>query len=286
MDAIKSINTINDFKAGATKIMDRSVKTEEMQLINPDVFDENLSQIRKYGGNQSSITNEKYLNDKIIDKIINKYYDNSNLSVNEKAKLFKNMDINGCGYMAASNIIFEYTSDLSNQEFYDKFGFYRYDENGYYNYDYMFLDYFLSFNSNKTNNIRAIYDSNQDLNMINIGIGSGKQTVPQGSIVSENTDMLKKYLNQKGYNINISKQNNINNIDNYLNNGKKVIIGLKDFELNGYDKHINDLHTMVVTKSLGNNKYKVSSWGKCYEIDLSNYNYDNNKLDIGVFEKL
>ena len=287
MNTIKSINTMGNLNinTGASRIMDKKVDTEEMVLVNPDVFDENLSSINRYGGNQSDITNKKYLNDNTIDKIINKYYSDSNLTIDEKEKLFNNMDINGCGYMAASNLIFEYTNDLSNQEFYNKFGFYRFDNDGNYNYDYMFLDYFLSFNKNKTNNIRAIYDSNESLNNVSIGIGSGKITVPQGSIVSENADVLKKYLSEKGCNINVSKQNNINNIDNYLNDGKKVIIGLKNFELKEYNKPIDELHAMVVTKSLGNNKYKVSSWGKCYEIDLSNYNYENNKLDVGIFSK-
>ena len=93
-----------------------------------DMFSDEANNYYLYGGNQAHLKNygSRYLNDEIISSIIKKYYPDSDFSEDDLKLLFAKMSSGGCSYIAFSNAIFDGTMNLSDEEFYNKFGFDRY----------------------------------------------------------------------------------------------------------------------------------------------------------------
>ena len=122
------------------------------------MFTDEAAEYGLYGGAQANLINNfyDYKDDKQIQEIIKNYFPNENLSDDDLKLLFAKMNDVGCGYVAMCNTIFQLTEKLSDDEFKEKFGFDRHriqrtSDGKYirtYNYDYMFLDFFMYYQTN------------------------------------------------------------------------------------------------------------------------------------------
>ena len=197
-----------------------------------DMFSDEAANLDLYGGYQGSLANNdfRYIHNKTILSIIDKYYPNGNYTDDDLRLLFSKMNHHGCGYVAASNYMFELTKNLSDEEFYDKFGFSRYEityasDGSYvknYNYNCMFLDYFLYYQSELGfSSLSEIYGD------IQIGAQDGSisgnydDSGAQGSSHYIIARSIKSYLHEKK--IDISYDNTFNYEKSFENLGQAVL---------------------------------------------------------------
>ncbi len=274
-----------------------------------DMFSDEANDCYLYGGDQDHLINygSRYLNDEIISSIIKKYYPDSDLSDDDLTLLFAKMSSRGCSYIGIGNVIFDGTKNLSDEEFYNKFGFERYtivksnnidspaDFLKVFNYDYMFLDLFLYYQKN-TNNMASLKDIYSGSYIDEDGFIHVDKTVETGMLVIDNARILDRYLD--GINFTSkeieflketnSRSNHIFEIKSALETGKTVLIVAEDFTLyNNTDDDQNGKlddvqyfdfgsHTMLVTGMTDDGDLIVSSWGEEYILrsEAIRYNYD------------
>lgn len=162
------------------------------------------------------------------------------------------LESNGCGYAAMVNTVFEYYCNRSNgaEEFEAKFGFSLRNSDGLLNYDLMMVD---------------IYSYEN-------GYGHSSTNM------ADRKRILTNYMQDTGADghssVNVDIKNNVsftvNNYDNYIREGKQIIVRADRFKL--YDENGNlagscGAHAMVITGVTEDGKFIVSSWGKKYMID-------------------
>ena len=227
-----------------------------------DMYSDEADEYGLYGGDQGNLMNNSdiYISDEIIESIIQNYYPNSNLSPQDLKLLFSKMNEVGCSYIAFVNTVFEGTKFLTDEEFYNKFGFDRYNivatyDGNYvkaYNYDYMFLDYFLYYQKNFENftSISGIY-GNISANSQDGAITGDTSEGTDGAHLSDAAKVGAEYLKNKE--INVTTDNIFGDRDNFaktvidmysplnnsyiqkikkaLDNGKQVIIAMDEFSL-------------------------------------------------------
>ena len=179
---------------------------------NLDMFSDEASYYGLYGGNQSDLINNTnlYLNDITINRIIKKYFPSDDYSYVDLQLLFLKMCNVGCGYISITNSIFQGTLNLTDDEFYNKFGFDRYvvriTFDGTYvksfNYNCMFLDYFMYYNQvncDDFSSIKSLYGDVMELGenkfslVENTGVG--------GIGTDQDLEVLKSFLETKDIHI-------------------------------------------------------------------------------------
>ena len=209
-------------------------KGEEVSIVSDiDMYSDKADENGLYGGYQGCLINdyEKNLNNKTLLSIISKYYPNEKYTDDDLKLLFSKMNSNGCGYIAGVNVMFELTKNLSDEEFYDKFGYNRYkitrtrNIGSYarnYNYDAMFLDFYLYYQKELGfETIKDIYGN------IEIGAEDGAISGDYDNSGSEGTRLYEvaekshKFLEEKG--INITYDNSFGNDSNLVGLVKTTI---------------------------------------------------------------
>lgn len=250
-----NVETVNSKLSSLAEILIENIK----KLISPSYINEEDGY---YGGNQSN-PQKRWKNDKFNEtdtmrEIVKKYY--PDYSDDQIYDLLKEMESEGCGYMALTNTIFKQYIGRE-KEFEETFGFPMYDENGNPNYDYIMLD---------------LYCSEDDASVGGL-YNAGDSSIATTEIVWEN------YLAKYNVNVDVQKIDNVtvDNVDDLLTDGE-ILCGGKYRLLNadgtvcqeshkkangGYSGHL-----MVITGTEiinGKKMYVVSSWGYKLYIDPS-----------------
>ena len=286
-------------------------------LKTPEMYSDEADEYGLYGGNQKNIYNNfirySYIdNFKTIKDIIEKYYPNGNYSQDDLLLLALKMNDTGCGYIAFINTVFEETKNLTDAEFYDKFGFNRYiltsnydgTYSKVYNYDYMFLDFFLYYQKNY-NNFSSIQDinGNSSINSQNRTVTFDTLTGTAGTYSDIVAVMGLNYLREKGINLIIDSPTTAGGFDtnilkDALQQDKKIIIAMYNFTMystedidgNGLldDVLYSNLggHAMVVTGITEDGDYIVSSWGQKYIVrpNLQGTNKEEWMMDYRIYD--
>ncbi len=279
-------------------ILDSSGKSTIKTL---DTFSEEAKEYGAYGGYQGYLVNnfEELKDNPTIKSIIEKYFPDENLSDEKLKLLFTKMSSVGCGFIACTNSIFEGTDNLTNDEFYQKFGYERYKtqktKDGsnikINNYEYVFLDYFLYYQKNvaKFSSIEAIY-GNTSANSGDSALSGMFNTGAQGTYGEIIANVAQDYLDEKQidmkYNMAYPEYNSAllpfdknkysNRVKEGLEEGKTVVISMKHFDIYSMEdldgnNILDDIvekdvgsHAMTVTGVTEDGDYIVSSWGKEY----------------------
>lgn len=171
------------------------------------MFTDEADKYGLYGGDQGYLLNDFYYykDDPYIQEILNNYFPNETLSEDSLIALFARMDHVGCPYIAMSNVIFQMTEKLSDEEFKEKFGFDRYcvkrmPDGTYvktYNYNYMFLDFFLSYQKNY-NDFKSLSDIIGDVTIDENGnLEVSDENGANGSYTFLIKDYFKSYAEDK-----------------------------------------------------------------------------------------
>lgn len=246
-------DTINSRLSSLSEILRENIK----KIISPSYINEEDGY---YGGNQSNPRKRwKQSNETdTIREIVKKYH--PDYSDEQIFDLLKQMESEGCGYMALTNTIFKQYIGRE-QEFEETFGFPMYDENGNPNYDYIMLD---------------LYCSEDDVSVSGL-YNAGDSSQATSEIVWEN------YLAKHNINVDVKRIEDVtvDNIEDLLLEGE-IICGGKYRLLNAdgtvrqeSHKQLDGRysgHMMVITGTEivnGKKMYVVSSWGYKLYIDPS-----------------
>ncbi len=231
--------------------LDRKLREALKKLKSPAYGEEPF-----FGGYQGSAANRWDIGDQDeIRAVVRKYF--PDYSDAEIIDLLKEMQNEGCHYMALTNTIFAYFNGRE-EEFEQIFGFSMYDENGHPNFDLVMIDF---------------YCDQGDINGIKDGLSD---------VTAE--QRWEGYLSGKGVPVDVVRHINCT-VDNYeeLREQGEIIIELQPFTLKdskGRDtkyKRINAGHAMVITGVAvinGKRMYEVSSWGDKYYIDPDDFTSD------------
>ena len=272
-----------------------------------DMYSEEADEYGLYGGNQESLitNNISYMRDKVIKSIIEKYYPlPPNKIEYEPEKLinvFKKMNETGCGYVTAANTIFNATMNLTDEEFYNKFGFDRYSvrhtyDGNYvrtYNYDYMFLDFFLYYQTNYYNPTEHAIEYEKINSSIEYIYGYIEDTEGMRYVGADGTyaptvaNVVIDYLKEKEMDINhinifyesLFNESYYQFVQEKMNEeGATLVIDIRDFNMYAIEDLdgnglLDDImysnvggHAMVVTEITEDGDFIVSSWGNKYII--------------------
>lgn len=281
-------------------------------LKTPEMYSDEADEYGLYGGSQANLENNATQKIDEVLSIIKKYYPNDNYVYDDLSLLFSKMTTTGCGYIAFINTVFEGTQNLTDDEFYDKFGFYRYiltsnydgTYSKSYNYDSMFLDFFLYYQKNYNNfsSIQEIYgnisvNSQDGAIMDNTSTGAGATQLSDVAIIGHD------YLSEKGISFTVEDPTTAGGFDTNifkeaLQQGKIVVVAMKYFTIystedldgNGLldDILYSDLggHGMVVTEITEDGDYIVSSWGHEYIIrpNLQGTDKEEWMMDYRIYD--
>ena len=179
---------------------------------------------------------------------------NKNMTDEELANYLNEMREEGCGYASIVNTTFEYYSGIENGEelFRDKFGFSYRRNDGTLNFNLLMVY------------VYSKYDDSKE----------------QGLSQSDEDDIIKKVMAEKGVKgngsvkVKTSSYDNLTNdeIKKYLAEGKQVIISSKHVVLYNMDGTVKQNcagagHSLSVTGVTSDGRIIVSSWGKQLYVD-------------------
>ena len=228
-----------------------------------------------YGGNQGSAKSKYYWDVfkcwEILD-MIHKHYGDMNIF---EAFAFTNaVNKSGCGYTAMANSLFvEYEG--REDEFEKTFGFPMYKD-GDLNYDEMII---------------ALYSTAAKNG---IAVQEGKK-YPGGTLDGDRQAIMEAYLADKGVKFRCDRDVNVTaeNVREIIENGGHIILGYRDTQLNMYNVETGQMehygngvdgcgHAIMVTGVTEDGQLIVSSWGKKYYVNPSDFNQQtvgNNRAD-------
>ena len=228
-------NAVNDYMERSERL--QNIVMKDLPDNNP-AFDDSGS----YGGAQGSAQN-KY-KDEDIQVIVRKYY--PELSDKEVQKLLKQMNSEGCTYVAVCNTIFkEYVG--REDEFEKTFGFPMHKD-GDLNYDALIVDYYCS------------KDTEESVRFDNI------------ELVEERWEA---YLKEHDVDVDVVSRLKVTpeTYDEIVSGGQ-LIVSVRPLNLEDEQGNIVDGrdcgHAMTVTGVTEDGRYIVSSWGKVYYVDPKN----------------
>ena len=251
-----------------------------------------------YGGFQGSLyfNFDKYIEDTYIKKLLKKYTPKVIYTYDDLELLFYQFYKDGCGFIAGGDAILSATMNLSDEEFYEKFGYPRYRVEiiddipmKVCNYDYVSFDLYLRYNNNYDRVVSEVGKKNNDNKKPLINTGKDLDKGVFGSNLSELIPCIIKFLQERDIKANGSVANyevgsylRDNQLDDALDKGNKVLLSIYGFDLyypidvnkNGkfddlYKQNFGG-HIVEVIENAGNGKYVISSWGKKYLDTKSN----------------
>lgn len=233
---MKNISSIANTGADLIKKIQPNQETEVLDIEdllpnNGGIYDprnyDNSDDLYEFGGNQGSLFSnpEKFLDNKYVDIILEKYFPGVEITDEDKKALFYRINSNGCGYTAACNTLMLYCMNYDEIEFYEKFGFHLYelgvDQNGKarcdYNIELLLLDFYLYYNTDKDtdhcfNTIEEIYGNAKEQMALDEAGDDATSDKKLKSTGAEGTDVdtvareFKKYLSEKGINIEVTDE--------------------------------------------------------------------------------
>lgn len=262
----------------------------------------------QYGGYQGilDIFNDEYLTDEKIKEIMKQYF-NEDFSEEQLQLLFARMRRVGCGYIVVTNTIFDQFQNLTDEEWFNLFGFERKNEDGQYNYQYLFLSFFLYYQQQLNH-----FESLDELlgNEATLPGTDDLEDVPFSSLKGANgldsdyfSDIFVSFLAQYGIDTEVKtltrndspNENYQEEVRRALENGEQVFLGTQDVdiyysvdvdgngELDDVYSYGSEAHGFTITGITEDGKWIVSTWGKEFIIDPNDIGEDT-LLEIYTFQ--
>lgn len=208
------------------------------ETIDSIVFDDD----GQYGGDQGSpqYVSSWFGQKKDLYKTVRKYY--PNMTDKEIKEFLKQLNHEGCGYVAIVNSIFD-TYVGREKEFEETFGFSMYYKNDL-NYDRLLVDMYTATDNREKD----------------------------GTNYYDRQEIVKQYLGDKGIDVEIELTEDITP-DNLLEKEKEGNVVIQYFYGNLYNEdgtvaqYIDGGHAMTITGVADDGRYIVSSWGNKYYLN-------------------
>ncbi|EFR88109.1 conserved hypothetical protein, partial [Listeria marthii FSL S4-120] len=252
----------------------------------PGVYSENSTYGGAQGGPRAAYSN----GDNRIADIIRQYY--PNMSDKEIKQYLQKLDSEGCSYVSLVNTFLDHYNG-SEEDFEKTFGFPLYNiVNGekVINYNYLITDFYASQDNHNSEGFlfwqKDTINENEDIS-VEEGIGTSK---PMRKYRFEN------YMKDHGVKVDViggegflglsSINANIENYDKYHDKGA-IIISVNPIEMtevNGEHLITEGGHSMTVTGKTSDGKLILSSWGRKYYFDPSDYEAEGYSATFEVIE--
>ena len=252
-----------------------------------------LAQLAKqYGGYQGflDIFSDEYANDPLIRSIVEKYFPDETITEEQLQLLFSRMRITGCGYIGCINTVFDNFSYLTDEEWKNIFGFDRMQDDNYqYNYQYLFLDFFLYYQSQieKFSTFEELLGNSSELyGRDDLALDDSLPIIEgaNGMDTIYLINIMESYMKKYNINLNIeavdcSNENFINNVNDLFNSGHQINITTENINVYysydyNYNLQVDDIyennigtHGFTLTGITDDGRWLVSSWGKELIID-------------------
>ena len=313
--------SINDTAKEAADALNTDAMTKNLTLINKTAspFDDEGS----YGGNQGSlfynrsgftIFGWRIFYDKDLYKFVKSYPQYKDYSVDDVYELYKNINQEGCGFVAMANSIFEQYEGRED-EFEEIFGFPMYDKKTKdLNFDRLLIDIYAYTNDKifmdqpnatyiLTHSVLEYYEDKKDEFKEKFGIeyDDSSMDVKQaiidyyaeedvveietlGNTASSFKNRILGYAEYKGIDCEVSTEYNLttDEIQEKIDQGYTITVGCFDFDM--YDKnkklYAEDVggHYMTITGVTDDGYIEVSSWGEKYYIKSDDPGIDDYQI--------
>ncbi|MDR2380519.1 MAG: hypothetical protein LBE08_04990 [Bifidobacteriaceae bacterium] len=250
----------------------------------------------RYGGDQSAAKDRYLAGDQTLAEIIRRYH--PELTDNEVEVLLIRMGHEGCGYMALVNTLAQQYADRP-EEFERIFGFPLYDANGDFNFDYMITDLYAAEDNRKghqflwwkwtTTDARQDYSASDDAPWWDYNIN--EDTTGRGTNPDTREDRFERYLRDRGVSVDVRANGTPTTVKDYqrLATSGDVVIRVSSIRMTDADGALYEAtggHAMTVTGVNDDGHLIVSSWGKVYTVDPSDYGSGtgrNSSLQVIVY---